>query len=138
MATNLQKQIDDLKKRITLIESIILQGNKSVKSKRHRQKDLSIKEFLIEKNPSNDVEKTLTIAYFIEKYMDYPSFNIDDLQRGYKQAKEKKPANINDKVNMNIKKGHLAEANDKKDSKKAWYVTNSGEQLVENNFNNEK
>jgi hypothetical protein len=97
-------------------------------------KNTSIKEFILSKRPSNDVERTLAIAYFLEKSAGLHSFNIDDLAKHFQLAKEALPKNINDKVNMNIKKGHLAEAREKKDNKKAWIVTNSGERVVEGGF----
>jgi len=97
-------------------------------------KEMSVKEFILAKRPSNDVEKTLAIGYFLERFKGLDSFNIDDLSRYFQLAKEAIPQNINDKVNMNIKKGHLAEAKEKKDKKKAWIVTNSGEAFVESGF----
>ncbi len=135
MTTNLQKQIDDLKQRVASLEDIVFQEKKSNRIKSHRKKKLSIREFLIEKKPSNDVEKTLAIGYYFEKYGDVSLFNVDNLQQGYEKAKEKRPINLNDKVNLNIKKGHIAEASEKKNNKKAWYVTNSGATFLENNFN---
>ncbi len=102
------------------------------------RKDLSVKEFIIGKRPSNDVERTLAIGYFLERYAGAASFNVDDLSRYFQLAKEAIPLNINDKVNLNIKKGHLAEAREKKDKKKAWIVTNSGERFVENGFKDEE
>ena len=97
-------------------------------------KKVSVKEFIISKRPSNDVERTLAIGYFLERYMGATSFSVDDLSRHFELAKEAIPLNINDKVNLNIKKGHLTEAREKKDKKKAWIVTNSGERFVENSF----
>ena len=47
------------------------------------------------------------------------SFNVDDLSRGFELAKEAIPSNINHKVILNIKKGHLTEAREKKGTKKA-------------------
>lgn len=102
------------------------------------QKGLTVKEFILNKRPSNDVEKTLAIGYFLEKFEAAASFNTDDLARNFVLAKEATPTNINDKVNLNIKKGHMAEAREKKDKKKAWMVTNSGERFVESGFDSKR
>lgn len=102
------------------------------------QKKLSLKEFIISKKPTDDVKKTLAIGYFLEKVEGLSSFNITDLEAAYERAKEKKPTNMNDKVNMNIRNGHVEETSEKKDSRKAWYLTNSGERFVENEFNDKK
>jgi len=84
------------------------------------------------RKPSGDVQKTLLIAYYLEKYDGITPFSVGDLSKGFQLARESVPQNINDKINMNIGKGHLMEAKTKKDNKKAWLVTNSGEQFVEN------
>lgn len=97
-------------------------------------KKLSLREFMLSKKPTDDVKKTLTIGYFLEKFESMSSFNIGDLEAAFERAKEKKPSNMNDKVNMNIRNGHLEESSEKKDNRKAWYLTNSGEQFIENNF----
>jgi len=94
----------------------------------------SLGEFLVSKKPTDDVKKTLGIGYFLEKSQGLKTFNIKDLEVAFERAKEKKPSNMNDKVNMNIRNGHMAEATEKKDSRKAWYLTNSGEQFVEAGF----
>jgi len=98
------------------------------------QKELSIKEFILERRPTNDVERTLAIGYFLERFTGATSFNVDDLARQFEHAKEPTPDNINHKVFLNVKKGHMAEAREKKDSKKAWMLTNSGESFVEAGF----
>jgi hypothetical protein len=130
------KQLADrvlsLEKRVTRLEE--RHGEDAVQPALKGGKDLSVKEFIIAKRPSNDVEKTLAIGYFLEKFAGMASFNVDDLGRHFQLAKEASPTNINDKVNMNINKGHMAEAREKKDRKKAWMLTNSGEKFLERGF----
>lgn len=133
MSDNVQQQVNDLEKRVSALETIIGKTNPK-SSPNHSDKKLSIREFLIAKKASDDVKKTLAIGYYFEKFDGFTSFNSDDLKTGYEKAKEKKPLNINDKVNMNIKNGHMAEAAQKKDNKKAWYITNSGESFIGNDF----
>jgi hypothetical protein len=128
----LAEELFSLEKRVAQLEAA--QTGKSIQPAGRDSKGISVKEFIIGKRPSNDVEKTLAIGYFLEKYTGATSFNVDDLGRHFQLAKEATPTNINDKVNMNIRKGHMAEAKEKKDNKKAWIVTNSGEQFVENGF----
>lgn len=94
-------------------------------------KRISMKEFLIDHTPTNAVQATLAIAYYLEKYDGMSTFNAADLVKGFRAAKEPVPTNINDKVNMSIKNGHLMEAEAKKDNMKAWEITRSGEKYVE-------
>lgn len=86
------------------------------------------------KKPTGEVQKTLTIGYFIEKFDNIYPFNSKDLETGFRAAKEIVPRNINFNVIKNIQKGHMMEAKDKKDNLKAWILTNSGEGIVEKGF----
>lgn len=124
------EKLDALEVRIVKLE----RDNSAPTDQISTQKKLSLREFLLSKKPEDDVKKTLAIGYFLEKFEGLGSFNINDLEAAFERAKENKPSNINDKVNMNIRNGHLEETSEKKDSRKAWYLTNSGEQFVENNF----
>jgi len=98
----------------------------------------SIKEFLIGKAPSGGVQTTLAIAYYLETEQGITPFNKEDLERGYRAAKEAVPKNINDKVGMCIANGYMMEAEAKKDSLKAWVITRTGEQVVEKGFAKQK
>ena len=79
-----------------------------------------MKEFILLKKPSGDVQKTLAIASYLEKNEGMASFNVEDLAHYFQLAKEPTPQNLNDKINMNIKKGHIMEAKEKKENKKAF------------------
>lgn len=101
------------------------------------KKELSIKEFILSKTPKDDIQKTLVIGYYLEKYNDFSSFNSKDLEDGFRVAKEKVPDNVNYKAIKNIEKGYMMEAKEKKDNLKAWNLTNSGEHFIENNLRDE-
>ena len=97
-------------------------------------KQLSIKEFLLEKKPTNDVERVLSMGFFLEKYGDYTCFNVDDIKNAFVKSKEPLPQNIHDKINMNIRKGHITEYPEEKDNKKSYHLTTTGEKVVEQGF----
>ena len=124
--------LDDHEKRIREIESRFSRVESPI-----REKALSIKEFILTKKPEDDVQRTLVIGYFLEKNKKLTSFNVDDLREGFRTAKEPAPENLNDKVFRNVKNAHMMEAEQKKDSKKAWVLTSSGERLVENGLKTE-
>lgn len=132
--------VKSLESRVTQIESI--GGDVSPQSSPSQvvstQKKLSIKEFIIEHIPKNGVQTTLAIGYYLEHYEGLSPFNIADLEQGFRAAKEPVPKNISDKTGMNTSNGHLMEEKGKKNGMKAWVVTRSGEQYVENNFGNKK
>jgi hypothetical protein len=95
---------------------------------------MSIKEFLLECAASDDVQKTLAIGHYLETQEQMASFNKADLEKGFRAAKESVPTNVNDKVNMSIKNGHMMEVAEKKDNLKAWVLTSSGEKYLQNGF----
>jgi len=123
--------LEQHKKRISDLE--IQKASKPKKM----QREFSVKEFILEKRPGNDVEKTLVVAYYCENYKNVSPFNLNDIEALFRKAKEFVPDNLNDKVNKNIVKGYMEEAEDKKDSKKAWTLTDTGERFVENDLKRE-
>ena len=73
-------------------------------------KPMSLQEFLLAKSPQTDVEKTLAIGYYLERFGGLASFNVDDLRDAFSRAREPRPANLNDTVNKNIQKGLIMDA----------------------------
>ena len=131
MNEQIEKRIASLENRVSKLEQKSSSGpSESVVS--GSKKKVSIKEFLMDKKVDDDVKRTLAIAYFLEHTEKNESVNTDDLKRGFISAKYPAPANINDKVNMNIKNAHMMEAEEKKNDKKSWVLTSTGEQFVEN------
>ncbi|MDQ3076255.1 MAG: hypothetical protein M3Q34_03955 [bacterium] len=124
---SLEDRVNKLEQKISSgsSESVILDSKKKV----------SIKEFLMGKKVDDDVKRTLAIAYFLEHIEKNESVNTDDLKKAFNLAKSPLPSNINDKVNMNIKNAHMMETGEKKDNKKAWVLTATGERYVEEELN---
>ena len=133
MKNDLIDRILGLESRIALLEKKI--SGENIVIANDKQKLLSIKEFLLPVKILNDVHKTLLIAYYIEKITRVTSFNIDDIEKTYRSAKEQIPTNLNDKINKNIGKGFLMEAVEKKNNKKAWELTSLGEKSIEAGLN---
>jgi hypothetical protein len=123
--------VKSLGARLAKLETDAARGNTDV---RPGEKKLSLKEFLIEQGPSNGVQTTLAIGYFLENYDGASPFNAADLERGFRAAREPVPPNINDKANLCVKNGHFMEHSEKKDSTKAWLVTRTGEEVVRAGF----
>lgn len=134
LLSEILREVKDLSVRVTRIEDGTAPGNDSGNATVRPPKKQSIKEFLIERPPTDDVQRTLAIGYFMETQEALSSFNKDDIERGYRSAKQPPPANINDKVNLSIKNGHIMEAEEKKGNKKAWVVTSTGEQYILNGY----
>lgn len=128
----IKEKLEEHENRIFKLESLFQAKSEIAKKK------LSFKEFILSKKPKDDVQKTLAMGYYLEKHEGFSLFNVRDLEKRFKAAKELVPKNTNDKINLNIKKGHIMEAREKKDNLKAWVLTDSGEKYVENNFKKKK
>ncbi len=121
---NILLKIKDHERRISVLEDFIQTNPK-------KKKKTSIREFLNNTNAKNDVDKSLAMGYFLENYENMNNFNKIDIQRAFLMAKEKSPENINYKLFRNIQKGFLMELDERKNSLKAWTLTNSGITFVE-------
>ena len=97
-------------------------------------KKLSLKEFILDKGPENTRETTLAVSYYLEMNDGVAPFNVQDLERSFRSAKIPPPKNINDMVNKNVQRGLLMEAAEKKNGRKAWEITATGERVVEKGF----
>jgi hypothetical protein len=108
MDENVRRILENHEERIAKLERLFQVKPEIVKKK------ISLKEFLLSKNPKDDVQKTLAIGYYLEKYDGLTSFNTKDLKEGFRVAKEKIPKNINYKVIRIIQQGYMMEAKEKK------------------------
>ncbi|HEY5066600.1 MAG TPA: hypothetical protein VIJ04_17475 [Xanthobacteraceae bacterium] len=123
--------VKGLEGRVSKLETAGTSSASSTTGKRaSAQKKLSLKEFIISQAPSNAVQTTLTIGYYLENHDGVSPFNASDLEEGFRAARETVPPNINDKANQCVKNGYFMVEKGKKDSKKAWVVTRTGEELV--------
>jgi predicted transcriptional regulator len=124
----LKTKIEEHEKRISKLEMML----PDAKLEASKMKT-SIKEFILKKNPINDTQKALAIGYYLEKYEAFISFNSKDLEKGFRDSREKIPPNVSDKIQLNTKNGHIMEYGEK-DGLKAYVLTNSGERFLENGF----
>lgn len=111
--SQIRKKLREHEKRISRLEELFQTKPESIKKK------LSIREFMLSKNPKTKAEKTLAIAYYLEKYDGLTSSDAKDLESGFRQTKEKPPRNVNYEVIRNIQKGYMMEAEETKDDRKA-------------------
>jgi nitrogen regulatory protein PII-like uncharacterized protein len=128
----LRKLIEDHENRLLRLEGLIEGAPEVAKRK------LSVKELILQKQAKTDLAKTVVIGYYLEQYKHVSPFSIRDLVEMFKEAKEPVPKNLNDAVNKNIEKGLIMESEDKKNQRKSWTLTSTGERYVENDLGEEK
>lgn len=125
-----EERLAELESRVEKLEGLLSATGGSTQSTGSKKK-VSPKEFLNTKQFKSEAEKTLILGYFLETAQDMTSFHVADLMSVFQSAKEKRPQNLNDVVNRNVARGFFMEAPEKKDSKKAWTLTATGERYVE-------
>jgi hypothetical protein len=131
MSTDLIARVALLEERVEKLEN----ANGAGKTDRAvERKKISAKEFLLAKSVQSELQRVLALAYFLERHEGLTSFNVGDLEAAFRSAREKLPKNMNDAVNKNIARGFLMEAAEKKDSRKAWNLTSTGERFVDNDM----
>jgi hypothetical protein len=125
---NIRKVLEEHEERISKLEKIF-ETKPEVSEKR-----ISIKEFILQKQPKNDIQRALAIGYYLEKLEGFSSFTFRDLAEGFREAREKVPPNVADKIQKNVAKGYMMEASEEKDGLKAYVLTNGGEKFVKSDF----
>lgn len=131
---NLKQRIEELEDRVKDLEDGLADTVKTT-TVRDPENRVNLIEFLNQKNLDDDVKRTLAIAYWLSDFKKVDSLNVLDIEKYFQLARYAVPKNLNDKINMNVKNRHMALLKEKKDGKKAWYVTNIGANMVENELN---
>lgn len=129
---DLIKKVAELEARITKLEG----SDQAKPSSKQSNKKISVRGLFNSKGAKNDVQRTLVVGYYLEKYEGTESFSVVDLDNCFRSARQSVPQNLNDKVNMNIRKDHIMDAKNKKDGRKAFMLTDVGKNSVENGFEN--
>jgi len=75
-----------------------------------KDRSLSPKEFMRDKNPASDVERVACLAYFLAHYRDSPHFKTIDISTLNTEAAQPKFSNSSVAVDNAMKQGYLAGA----------------------------
>jgi hypothetical protein len=89
-------------------------------------------EFLdIKGNPQKHTDVVAVYAYWLFKKEGFQSFNVKNIIDCYDKTRRAKPKNPNQIINANVSSHLFSEASEKKESLKAWVITRTGEEYVE-------
>ncbi|EKD47582.1 MAG: hypothetical protein ACD_65C00376G0010 [uncultured bacterium] len=130
----LEDRVQTLEERVKLLEEMFsVSSTPIIVQESMKIKLVSEKEYLIEKKPTDDVQRTFYLGRYLEEHKKMESFTVDDIRMAFKGARVPVPSNINDKINKNIAKGYFMES-DPKEGKKSWMLTSTGEQAASSNM----
>jgi len=129
-------EINEFLKRSPAVAQSVETGTPTTPSQT-KLKPKSPAEFFKMCNPKTDVDRTLAAAYFLEKYRNAQDASAAEIRGIIKEAKRQPPANINDSVNNNIRKGLMMTAGDR-ENKMVFVLTSDGEAAVDQMMANVK
>jgi hypothetical protein len=132
MTASLEERVLELERRVAALEA----PAETVAASQATRKP-SPREFHLEKSPKTDNDKTLVAGYYLELIRGLESFDFDDIETYYRQAKEAPPENRRDPPYQNVKRGYFRRAGKTQQGKAArnrWSMTNTGIARVEQGF----
>jgi hypothetical protein len=133
MSSTIEDRIGELEERV-----LALERSRAASTPASPKAEVpSARDFLLDKAPKTDDDKTLTAGFYLEIISGQDSFDFDDIERFYHQAKEAAPANRRDPPYQNVQKGYFREIGKRQVGKTArnrWALTNTGIARVEEGF----
>ncbi len=93
-------------------------------------KKISLSQFLRSLSMKTAVDKVLAAGYYLEKHEDRQNYTAADIRQALREGKSQPPANINDAINKNIRKGLMMTAGDK-EGNICFVLTSDGEDAIE-------
>lgn len=133
-----RKEIEEIKKRLSVLEGSRQEQNVVPIREEAEGKEISLKEFILSKEPKSDTQRTLAIGYFLENYIKKAEFTGDDIADAYRQAREPVPMNISDMLAKNARAGFIMAGKEKKEGRKTWTLTNTGVRIAVAGFKGSK
>ncbi|MCO8254526.1 hypothetical protein NKF26_12005 [Haladaptatus sp. AB618] len=128
--SNLRDEVDDLKERVSTLEKRLEGGEGTPED------FVGLREFVNKTNPSTHNERALVIGYHFDRQQGKESFSSDDIEGGYRTAREPLPANISDVLSKCENKGWLMR-DGKEGQAQLRVVTSDGLKYVEEMFEDE-
>jgi predicted nucleotidyltransferase component of viral defense system len=122
------KELLEIKPVIPQKESVV---TSPIQFQEEASRKVSMGEFLKSKDPKSHGDKILVFGYYLENFIDESSFNLNDIEKCYNQARIPKTKNFPQYIAQLIRDGYLMDFEEKKDNKKAWILTDSGLKYVE-------
>jgi hypothetical protein len=95
-----------------------------------KPKPLTASEFFSRLRPTQDVDKVLSAAYFVDVYRNKAEFSAEELRQTLLEAKISPPKNVSLGVLRNAQRGLIAQK-EKQGKKITWLITQTGLEKVQ-------
>ena len=90
-----------------------------------------LNEFVSRLAVATHLDRIEAILYHNLRYGDNDRMTRDELLEAYGRLRERRPANVSDLLAKCIRRGHIIDAPEPKDGRRAWQITPTGERHVE-------
>lgn len=135
----IKERIQNHENRLTRLEGIVNELRAAKESSIiFPKKKMSFSELLLTKKPQTDKQKVLLAGFYLEKEEGASRFTKEDLERVFKQSKQKPPSNFYREITGNVREGYMIEMEEKKDDIKTWSLTERGIRTVESDFSHDE
>jgi hypothetical protein len=128
--------LDSIDKRLAAIEqrlSLSSLTSPSTLESKLVSRQLSITEYLLSNEPSDDNQRALVLAGYLENYRKKPDFTGEELRQAFIDCRLKAPVNVSDKIAKLAKKGLVMQVGER-DGRKTWCLTMTGISQLEEGF----
>src|SRR5689334_7617744 len=71
------------------------------------ERPLSVTEYVLQKHPNDDNQRTIVLASYLEKYKSQTDFTADELRQAFIESRLRIPTNVSDKIGKRLQKGQL-------------------------------
>lgn len=119
--------------RMLLQESTVM-AREETKPEIKKSLPAQVSEFLAGMNIATHTDRIVAIIYYNYHKSNQPT-TITELEEAYSNARVRPPRNFSDLLASCIRRGYVVESKDKKEGKKAWQITPTGEKFVEEEIN---
>ncbi len=94
----------------------------------------SLREFLTEVAPNTNNERIVTIGSYLHEYRSHERFSKDDIEAGFRSAREQLPKNLSRDLSRTLAAGWIDEVGEKG----RYHVTNTGAKAVQGAFGRQR
>lgn len=116
--------------RVLLQESLVMAREEVKAEIKHKALPTQLSEFLAGRNITTHVDRIVAILYY-QYHKGIELTTVAELEGAYSNARVRPPRNFSDLLANCIRRGYVVESKDKKDGKKAWQITPTGQKFVE-------
>ncbi|WP_124190539.1 hypothetical protein [Natrarchaeobius oligotrophus] len=124
----LRTQVNQLEERVNELEQR-LDGNEELETKE------GIREFVESLDPSSHTERALYVAYYLEPYRGKETFDVGDIEEGYRECRMKPAGNMSDVLGRMEDRDWLLR-NGTDGQTQLWRLTGTALETVEEEIDN--